>query len=42
MNVLTIPNDPNLIGVSVFVQGAWDATFQRTATFSPLDELRIQ
>ena len=31
-----------LVGVVVYSQAAYDATFTTTATFSPMDSLRIQ
>jgi hypothetical protein len=40
--LLTIPNNNNLRGLSVFLQAVYDPTFTVTATFSPMEELRIQ
>ncbi len=42
VRTLTIPNDRALVGVVVYSQGAYDPTFTTTATFSPMDELRIR
>ena len=42
IRTLTIPNDRALVGVVVYSQAAYDATFTTTATFSPMDSLRIQ
>lgn len=41
-NALTIPNDPNLVGLALYTQGAYDPSFTRTATLTPLDVLRIR
>jgi hypothetical protein len=39
---LGIPANPSLSGVTVLLQAVYDPTFTVTATFSPMDELRIQ